>query len=76
MGRCSNTIHDGINQILQLLDPAFSKVLMLVMWLALPNIDAASLQDSLDLVTNFHLGLVTNELSGSSPKSRSGPPEC
>ena len=54
-------VHDGVNQILQLLDPAFSKVLMLVMWLALPNIDAVSLQDSLDLVTNFHLGSIADD---------------
>ncbi len=62
MGRCSNTIHDGINQILQLLDPAFSKVLMLIMWLALPVIDAVSMQDFLDLVAYFNLGAVTDKL--------------
>ena len=66
-GGCSNTIHDGVDQSLQLLDPAFSKVLMLIMGLTLPIIDAVSPQDFLDLVTDFHLGSIAYELSGSSP---------
>ena len=56
-------VHDGVNQILQLLDPVFSKVLMLVMWFALPIVNAVSAQDFFDLVTNLHLGVVTNKLS-------------
>jgi len=67
MGWCSNTVHDGIDQSFQLLDPALSKVLMLIMWLTLPIINAVSPQDFLDLVADFHLGSITNELSGSSP---------
>ena len=55
-------IHDGVNQSLELLDPAFSKILVLVMWFALPISDAVSAQDLLDLVTNLHLGMVTNKL--------------
>jgi len=30
MGRCSDMVYDGVDQSLQLLDPAFSKVLMLI----------------------------------------------
>ena len=67
MGRCSDAVHDGVDQSLQLLNPAFSKVLMLIMRLTLPIINAVSSQDFLDLVTDFHLGSITDELSGSSP---------
>ncbi len=67
MGRCSNTVHDGVDQSLQLLDPVFSKVLMLIMQLALPIIDAVSMQDFLDLVTDLHLGAVADKLSWGSP---------
>ena len=67
MWGCSDTIHDGVHQILELLDPAFSKVLMLIIRLALPVIDAVSVQDFLDLVTNLHLGTVTNKLGWGSP---------
>jgi len=34
------------------------------MWLTLPIINAVSLQDFLDLVANFHLSSITDELSG------------
>jgi len=63
MGQCSNTVHDGVDQSLQLLNPALSKILMLIMQFALPIIDAVSMQDLLDLVADFHLGTVTDELS-------------
>ena len=59
-------VHDGVDQSLQLLDPALSNILMLIMWLTLPIINAVSPQDSLDLVAEFHLGPITDELSGSS----------
>ncbi len=62
MRRCTNTIHDGVNHSLQLLDPVFSKVLMLVMWFALPIVNAVSTQDFLDLVAYFNLGAVTDKL--------------
>jgi len=75
MGQGSNMVHDGVYQNLQLLDPVLSKVLMLIMWLTLPIIDAVSPQDFLDLVANFHLGLITDKLVGA-PWSRSGPQEC
>ncbi len=67
MGWCSNMVHDGVNQILQLLDPAFSKLLMLIMRLALPIINAVSVQDFLDLVAYLHLGAVADKLSQCSP---------
>jgi len=67
MGQCANMVHDGIDQSLQLLDPAFSKVLMLIMWLPLPIIDTVSTQDFFDLVADLHLGAVTDELSLGSP---------
>jgi len=60
MGWSSNTVHDGVDQSLQLLDPALSKVLMLIMWLTLSIINAVNLQDFLDLVANFHLGLIAD----------------
>jgi len=60
---CTNTIHDGVNQSLQLLDPVFSKVLMLVMRLALPIVNAVSAQDFLDLVTYLNLSTITYKLS-------------
>ena len=66
MGWGSNMVHDGVYQSLQLLDPALSKVLMLIMWLTLPIINAVSLQNFLDLVADFHLGSIADELSGSS----------
>jgi len=40
---------------------------MLIMWLTLSIINAVSPQDLLDLVADFDLGVVTDELSGSSP---------
>jgi len=46
-------VHDGVNQYLQLLDPALSKALMLVVRLTLPIINAVSMQDFLDLNANF-----------------------
>jgi len=64
---CSNTVHDGVHQSLQLLDPVLSEILMLIMWLTLPIINAVRPQDCLDFVANFHLGSITDELSGSSP---------
>ena len=67
MGWCSDTVHDGVDQGLQLLDPVFSKVLMLIMQLTLPIIDAVSPQDFLDLEANFHLCSIIDKLSGSSP---------
>ncbi len=67
MGWCSNAIHDGVDQCLQLLDPTFSKVLMLIMWLALPIVNAVSMQDFLDLVADLYLGTITDELCWSSP---------
>ena len=67
MWRCSNTVHDGVDQGLQLLDPVFSKVLMLIMRLALPITDAVRVQDFLDLVADLHLGAVTDKLSRGSP---------
>jgi len=66
MGRCSNTVHDGVDQSLQLLDPVLRKVLMLIMWVTLPIINAVSPQNFLDLVADFDLGAVTDELSRSS----------
>ena len=56
-------IYDGVNQCLQLLDPVFSKVLMLVMQLALPIVDAVSVQDFFDLVANLNLSMITDKLS-------------
>ena len=70
MGQCSNTVHDGVDQSLQLLDPALSKILMLILWFTLPIIDAVSMQDFLDLVADFHLGAVADEHSWGSPSSR------
>ena len=60
MGWCTNMVHDGVDQCLQLLDSALSKVLMLIMWLTLPIINAVGLQDFLDLVADFHLGLIAD----------------
>ncbi len=67
MGWCTNMVHDGVNQSLELLDPMLSEVLVLVVGLTLPVSNAVGMQDLLDLVTNFHLSLVTDEFSGSSP---------
>ncbi len=67
MRGCANTIHDGVNQSLQLLDSAFSKVLVLVMQFALPISNAVSAQDFLDLVTDFNLCTITYKLSRCSP---------
>ena len=63
MRQCISMVHDSVNQSLQLLDPAFSKVLMLIMRLALPIIDAVSAQDFLDLVTYLNLSTITYKLS-------------
>ena len=62
-GGCSNTVHDGVDQSLELLDPAFSKVLMLVMQFALPIVDAVSTQDFFDLVADLDLSMVADKLS-------------
>ncbi len=68
MGWCADMVHDGVNQSLQLLDPVLrSKVLVLVVRLTLPVINAVSMQNFLDLVTNFHLlSLIADKLSGDS----------
>ncbi len=62
MGWCANAIHDGVNQIFELLDAAFGKVLVLVVWFTLPIGDAIGTQDLLDLVAYFDLSTVTNKL--------------
>jgi len=59
--------HDGVNQSLQLLDPALSKVLVLVVRFVLPVGNAVSAQNFLDLVANFHLSSITDKFSGGSP---------
>jgi len=56
-------VYDGVNQSLQLLDPALSKVLVLVVRLTLPVINAVGMQNFLDMVTNFHLSTITDKLS-------------
>ncbi len=53
-------VHDGVRQSLQLMDPALSKILMLIMWLTLPIINTVSSQDFLDLVADFDLDLITD----------------
>ncbi len=63
MRGCANMVHDGVNQSLQLLDPAFSKVLVLIMWFTLPISNAVSAQDFLDLVTDLDLCAITYKLS-------------
>ncbi len=66
IGQCTSMVHDGVDQSLQLLDPVLSKVLILVVRLTLPVINAISMQHFLDLVTDFDLCSITKELSGSS----------
>ena len=66
-GGCTNAIHDGIHQLLELLDPALSKILMLIMRFTLPIIDAVSMQDFLDLVVYLYLGAVADKLGWGSP---------
>ena len=68
-------VHDGVDQGFQLLDPVFSKVLMLIMWLALPIVDAVSAQDFLDLVAYLYLGTVADKLGQGSPMSGFGLPK-
>ncbi len=60
-------VHDNVDQNLELLGPVFSKVLMLIVQLALPIINSVSMQDLLDLVADFNLGAVADELSWGSP---------
>jgi len=67
MGRCTNVIHNGVNQSFQLLDVAFSKVLMLVVWFTMPVCDAIGMQDFLDLVAYFNLSAVADKLGWCSP---------
>jgi len=55
MGWCTNTVHDGVDQCLQLLDPMLSKVLMSLMGLTLPIINAVNRHDFLDMVSDLHL---------------------
>jgi len=62
MGWCTNAIHNGVNQAFELLDAAFSEVLVLVVWFTLPISDAIGTQDLLDLVAYFDLSTVTNKL--------------
>jgi len=57
-------VHDGIDQCVQLLDPALSKVLMLIMGLTLSIINAVSTQNFLELVADSILCLITDECSG------------
>jgi len=44
-----------------------SKVLVLVVGLTLPVSNAVSTQNFFDLITDLHLGLIADDLSGSSP---------
>jgi len=67
MGWGSNSVHDGIDQHLELLDPSLCKILMLVMWFTLPVIDAVGAQDFLDLVADLYLSAIANKLSRGSP---------
>ena len=60
-------VHDGVDQGLQLLDPVLGKILMLIMQFTLPIVDAVSMQDFFDLVADFYLGTVADELSWGSP---------
>jgi len=60
-------VHDGVHQGLKLLDPVLCKVLMLVVRLTLPVTDAISTQNLLDLVADFNLCPITDELGRSSP---------
>ena len=62
MRRCTNVIHNGVNQGLQLLDATFSKVLMLVVWFTLPICNAIGVQNFLDLIAYFDLSAVTDKL--------------
>jgi len=65
MGWSTCVVHDGVYQGLQLLDLALSKILVLIMWLTLPIINAICAQNFFDLVADFHLGSITYELGGS-----------
>ena len=67
MGWGSDPVHDGIDQRLELLDPSFCKILMLVMRFTLPVINAVGAQDFLDLVADLYLGAIANKLSRGSP---------
>jgi len=53
MGWHTKMVHDGVDQCLQLLDPVLSKVLILIMWLTLPIINAVSLQDFQKKITRY-----------------------
>jgi len=67
VGWCTNTVYDGVHQGLKLLDPALCKVLMLVVRLTLLVTDAISMQNLLDLVADFNLCLITDELGRDPP---------
>jgi len=67
MRRCTNAIHNSINQSFQLLDVTFGKVLMLVVWLTLPICNAIGAQNFLDLVAYFDLSTVADKLGWCSP---------
>jgi len=60
-------VHDGVYQGLKLLDPVLCKVLMLVVRLTLPVTDAISMQNLLDLVADFNLCPIADELGRGSP---------
>jgi hypothetical protein len=49
------------------LDAAFGVVLLLVVRLTLPTWDTESMEDSFNLLANFYLGPVTDELTWGSP---------
>jgi len=59
-------VHDGVHQGLKLLNPVLCKVLMLVVRLTLPVTDTISMQNLLELVADFNLCLITDELGRSS----------
>ena len=64
MGWITGPVHDTIGSGIQHLIATFSGILLLLMWFALPILNTQGAKNVNNLITNEHLGTVTDKLVG------------
>jgi hypothetical protein len=60
----TSAVHDGVSHAFDILVLSFSRILMLLMWLALPITNDKVTEDVLDTTTDLHLSTVTDKAGG------------
>ena len=63
----TNTIHNLVTRVFNCLDASLCRVLLLLVWFALPRTDEECPEDVQYFVTDFDLGAVTDQFVRSSP---------